>query len=129
MTHRLLSERAFGLTFTVIFLGISALGWWLYGAIPVWAFATAFILLLISLAAPWLLLPLNRLWGAFSRRLGRVTNFLLLGLFFFLILLPVGAVMRLVGHDPLRLRSGAGRRSHFTPVTRHADAETFSDMF
>ena len=129
MTHKLLSERAFGLTFTVVFLSIGVLGWWVYDTLLIWAFVAATALLAVALAAPWLLLPCNRMWGALSRRLGTLTNFLLLGLFFYVVLLPVGVVMRVFKHDPLQRRRTPGSDSYFTPVTRHANSETFPDMF
>ncbi|MCB2230273.1 hypothetical protein KQH82_06120 [bacterium] len=41
-------------------------------------------------------------WMRFARVVGRVNTAVLLTLFYFLILSPLGAVMRLFGWDPLR---------------------------
>ncbi|MHC4295235.1 MAG: SxtJ family membrane protein, partial [Planctomycetota bacterium] len=53
--------------------------------------------------APTRLAPLNRAWTALSLILFRIVNPLVLGIMFFLVVLPIGLLMRLFGKDPLRL--------------------------
>ncbi len=123
------SDRAFGVTFAVIFSAIAVVGWWAYDVTLTWALVASLACLVVALVVPWVLLPLNRLWGGLTRRLGRVTNFLLLGLFFYIIMLPVGGVIRILGRDPVQRPTDPTTDSYFTAVTRHANAKTYPDMF
>lgn len=123
------SNRAFGLMMAVVFAAIAAAAWLVFDAPAAWPFAVAALFLACALAAPWVLLPLNRLWGGFAHRLGRFNNFLLLGLFFYLFILPVGGLLRLFGWDPMKRTPEAKSDSYWTPVERHTDPETFRDMF
>lgn len=98
------SDRAFGLVFTVVFAIVAA--WPLIGgALPRWwALAIAGLFLAASLIRPSVLAPLNRLWTRFGLLLHKIVNPLVMGLMFFLMVTPMGLVMRLAGKDPMRLR-------------------------
>jgi hypothetical protein len=79
---------------------------------PEWAihalsivFATAsLIFLIIALALPKALAPLNWIWAKFGVLLHTVVSPVVLSLLFFMVFTPVGVAMRLWGGDPLRLR-------------------------
>ena len=98
------SDRAFGLVFAVVF---AVVGLWplLHAAPPrLWPFAPAALALGFALFAPRRLAPLNRAWTRFGHLLARLTNPLVLGLLFFLVVTPMGLAMRALGKDPLRRR-------------------------
>ncbi len=71
-------------------------------------------LLLLAAAAPALLAGPHRAWLAFARALGRVNSAVFLFLTFFLVLTPLGIVLRLFGRDELR-RRGPAPTSMWTP--------------
>jgi hypothetical protein len=98
------SERAFGLTFAVVFLLIALYPLAFGGQPHLWAFAVAALFLLAGLFAAPLLRPLNRLWLKFGALLHSITSPIILGIMFFLVIMPIGLVMRLFGKDFLRLR-------------------------
>ncbi len=123
------SDRAFGITFAVVFAIITAVTWLVFDARPVWPPAVAAVFLVLALAVPWILMPLNRLWAAFALRLGRVNNFLLLSLFFFLFIFPLGFMIRLFGRDFMCRRLDSSATTYWTPVKRQTDADTLQDMF
>lgn len=57
-------------------------------------------------------------WMRFARTVGRVNTVVLLTLFYFLILSPFGAIMRLFGWDPLQLsRKARQAGSNWREVT------------
>jgi len=85
--------------------------------------------LAVALALPGLLMPLNRLWEMLGHRLGLVTNAILLGTFFYAVIMPFGLVMRAVSSDPMQPRRDRSVQSYFTAVKRQASLETYSDMF
>lgn len=128
MTPPRQTDRAFGLMFAAVFAVIAAVGFLAFGLVLAWAIVAAAIFLAIALAAPWILLPLNRLWAVFGRRLGYINNYVLLGAFFYVFVLPTGLIMRLFG-DPLRRKAAPDVASYWSPVTRKTNAETYRDMF
>ncbi len=123
------SERAFGLMFAGVFAVIAGVGWLAFDAQLYWALAVAGAFLVTALAAPWVLLPLNRLWAVFGHRLGRLNNYVVLGLFFYVFIVPAGLILRLLGRDPMSRAFDAKAPTYWTPVTRRTDAETLRDMF
>ncbi len=123
------SERAFGLMFAGVFAVIAGVGWLAFDARLYWALAVAGAFLVTALAVPWVLLPLNRLWAVLARRLGRVNNYVVLGLFFYVFVVPAGFILRLLGHDPMCRGFDSKAPTYWAPVTRQTDAETLRDMF
>jgi hypothetical protein len=83
----------------------------------------AVIALVVAMTAPLLYRPLSVVWFGFSHVLGAVMSKVLLSAVFFLVVTPVAAIRRLLGHDTLRLRAfkaGDGSVMHarqhvFTP--------------
>ena len=98
------SDRSFGLVVgsILLLLGVKPV---VHGQLPAWWLAIpGGLLLLAALIRPgWLRTP-NRLWMRLGTMLGRLVTPLVLGGIFFLVVTPIGWVMRLCGHDPLRLR-------------------------
>ncbi len=107
----------------------SGIGWLAFDARLYWLMAVAAAFLALALAFPWVLMPINRLWSTLGHGLGWVNNHLLLGLFYFLFMVPLGLFMRLFGRDPMHRRLEPGTESYFTPISPRTDAETLRDMF
>ncbi|TAN54872.1 MAG: hypothetical protein EPN20_21025 [Magnetospirillum sp.] len=123
------TNRAFGLTFAGVFTVIALIGWAVFDTLPRWALVTAAVFLVIALALPVLLLPLNRLWEKLAGGLGHLNNHLILGLFFYGFVTPMGLLMRLLGKDPMCRRPDRAAGSYLVPVGRKASAETYRDLF
>jgi hypothetical protein len=70
-------------------------GWTLWIGIPA---------LVLGLGWPRALAWPYRGWMALGHALGWVNSHLILGLVYLLVLQPIAAVMRILGHDPLRRR-------------------------
>lgn len=98
------SDRFFGLTFFAVFLVIAL--WPLLSQQPMRlaALGIALVFLAVSLVAPALLGPFNRLWLKFGDLLHRITSPVVLGVMFFGVITPVGWFMRLAGKDLLRMK-------------------------
>jgi hypothetical protein len=109
------SDRSFGLVFAAVFLLIAAwpmldgraLRWW---AAPI---SAAFALL--AVAKPSLLAVPNRWWTKFGLLLGKMVGPIALGVLFYGVFTPLGAVMRLTGKDPLRLEFDDKADSYWIP--------------
>lgn len=129
MTPHRQSSRAFGLTFAAVFAAVTAVGWLAFDAHLYWAAGTSVGFLVVAAVLPSVLLPLNRLWGVLSARISRVFNFVLLALFFYLFVLPLGLIIRLSGRDAMHRIPDPKAKTYWTPVTRHTDETTLHDMF
>ncbi len=101
--------RQFGLTTGSIVAGLFGvlLPWLLGLAFPVWPWIIAGILILWALAAPSSMRPAYYGWMRFGLVIGAVMTRLILGIVFYLVVLPIGFVMRLSGKDPMMRRFDA----------------------
>jgi hypothetical protein len=109
------SDRTFGFVFAAFFSVLAFLPLLRGHKIRIWAAALSVIFLSISLIAPKTLAPLNRIWTAVGAALHRITNPIILGVFFFLVFTPMGFVMRLMGKDFLRLKRSPASDSYWIP--------------
>ncbi len=72
------------------------------GSPRVWAVVLAALLLLPALIVPGRLRPVHRMWMAVGNALGWVNTRLILGVVFFVVVTPMGLIMRMLRDDPLR---------------------------
>lgn len=101
--------RQFGWTFGgVIALVFGLVIPWIWGlAWPRWPWITGAGFAVWAWWWPVGLGPVFRAWMRLAQVLGWVNTRILLGLVFYGLVLPIGAAMRLLGHDPLRRRKQA----------------------
>lgn len=109
------TDRAFGLVFAGLFLVIA--GWpFFHGeAIRWWAVGVSAVFGVTALVKPTLLAGLNRLWIKLGVLLGKVVSPIALGILFYCVFAPLGAVIRLTGKDPLRLKFDPAADSYWIP--------------
>lgn len=74
------SARSFGLWFSAIFTIAGLLPLRTGGAVRLWAIGVGCAFLVLALAVPAVLQPLNVVWGKFGLLLGRVMNPIVLGI-------------------------------------------------
>jgi hypothetical protein len=98
------SNRSFGLVFASVFLVVAVYPLLLGDGVRAWSLALSALFLVLALAVPRVLSPLNRAWTRFGLLLHRLVSPVVLGIMFFLVVTPMGLVMRALGKDPLRLR-------------------------
>ena len=98
------SNRGFGWVFTAVFLIIGLWPLFYGGALRWWSLIVAALFMLITLVAPALLALPNRLWLRFGLLLNRIISPVVLAFLFYVVVAPMGALMRLFGKDTLRLR-------------------------
>jgi hypothetical protein len=103
--HDVKQSRKFGYTVAGALLVLSLFNiftkhkhnWW-------GAFSVAIILLQFALTKPALLNPLRLIWDKIGHVLGIINTYILLTVFYFLILTPLGLIMRLFGKDILKIK-------------------------
>ncbi len=124
------SNRSFGLVMMAFFL-LLGVGPLLAGK-PVlrWPFAVSSTFLILALALPAALAPLNRLWFQLGLLLHKVVSPIVLGVIFYLVITPFALVMRAFGADPMRRKFDRGTDSYW--IERQPPGpqpESFRDQF
>ena len=98
------SNRSFGIVFFVVFLLIATYPMLNHGDIRLWSLLLSFIFLILGLVNSKILTPLNKLWFRFGIFLGKIISPLIMGLIFFVVVTPIGLIMRLLKKDILALK-------------------------
>ena len=98
------SNRSFGIVFFIVFLIIALYPLTYNGEIRVWSAITSLIFLMLGLLNSKILSPLNKLWFKFGFFLGKIISPLIMGIIFFIVVTPIGLIMRLFGKDVLNLK-------------------------
>ena len=98
------SNRSFGIVFFVVFLIIAIYPLSHGGDIRIWSTIISFIFLVLGLLNSSILTPLNKIWFKFGIFLGKIISPLIMGIIFFLVVTPIGLIMRIFGKDVLNLK-------------------------
>ena len=98
------SNRSFGIVFFVVFLLIALYPLTYEGEIRIWSLIISIIFLILGLLNSKILAPLNKIWFKFGILLGKIVSPLIMGIIFFLVVTPIGLIMRLLGKDVLNLK-------------------------
>lgn len=98
--------REFGIASGALIAGLFGLllPWLFSFSIPVWPFVLGGGLVVWALLAPDSLNPVYRTWMRIGMAIGAVMSRIVLFGVFVLVVLPIGLVMRLFGHDPMARR-------------------------
>ena len=107
------SDRGFGFVFAGFFALVAIVRWWKEQGGAGWFAAAALAMLLIALIRPSLLAPFNRLWTKLALLLSRIMNPVIMGILFFLVVAPIGLLMRLTGKRPLALEFDPAAKSYW----------------
>ena len=96
------SNRSFGFLFFVVFFVISLWPLKSQGDLRLWAFILSLVFLVLGVVNSKFLTPLNKLWFKFGILLGSIVSPIVMGAVFFIVVTPIGLIMRLLGKDLLK---------------------------
>ncbi len=125
------SDRSFGFVFAGVFTIITLVKLW--RGWSDWGYLWLGLAVAFALAAavlPSILAPLNRIWLKIGLALHKVMTPLIMGLLFFLVVTPIGLIMRATGKDILRLKRSAAEKSYWIDRTPPGPApDTMKNQF
>ena len=101
---KLSSNRSFGVVFFIVFLLIGLYPILKGNDLRIWSLIISFIFLSLGLINSRILTPLNRLWFKFGLLLGKFISPIIMGIIFFIVVTPIGIIMRLFKKDLLNLK-------------------------
>ena len=108
--------RKFGLWVGGVFVGIGLLYLWRHRPLYPWFITPGIALMFFGLVAPRLLKYIYVIWMTLAMVMGFVVSHVILTMFFFLVITPIGLVARLAGKDFLSLKLDRSAPSYW--VTR-----------
>ena len=98
------SNRSFGIVFFFVFLLIAVYPLIKNQDIRLWSLTVSVVFLTLGIFNSKILNPLNKLWFKIGIFLGKIVSPLIMGIIFFLVVTPIGLLMRLMGKDLLNLK-------------------------
>ena len=96
--------RKFGITTGTIIVVLFAIFFpWVFdaAAMPIWPWIVAGLLWVPALLVPNSLQPVYTTWMRIGHAIGWVNTRIILGLVFYILVLPMGLIMRMFGKDPM----------------------------
>ena len=123
--------RQFGLLFGVIFTGIglyqlyndtaetARLVWWILGV----------LFFIAGFAAPTALKPIHTIWMKFAFVLGWVNTRIIITLIFFLVVTPIGLIMRAAGKDPMNRKPDPQANTYWIEHEQITDQSRYFRQF
>ena len=121
------NNKGFGLLFFVVFLIIGLWPLLEKGEIRYWSVFISSIFLLLGLINSILLSPLNKIWFNFGKLLSKIITPLIMGVIFFLIVTPIGLIMRVLGKDILSLKYNENSKSYW--IEKNGIKSKMKDQF
>ena len=98
------SNRSFGIVFFIVFLLIALYPLLNQNEIRLWSLLISIIFLLLGILNSKILSPLNVVWFKFGLFLGKIISPIVMGIIFFLVVTPIGLLMKLLKKDLLNLK-------------------------
>jgi len=106
--------RKFGLTLAFVFMGVfgSSLPLLFGKTIPTWPWIIGVTLFVLALLMPNLLRLIYNPWMKIGHILGWVNTRMILSLIFFVMITPMGIIMRLFGYNPMERHYDTNKTSY-----------------
>ena len=98
------SNKSFGIVFFIVFFIIALFPLINNSEIRIWAVIISLIFLILGLINSKILTPLNKAWFKFGIFLGKIISPLIMGIIFFLVVTPIGLLMKMLKKDLLNLK-------------------------
>tara|TARA_B100001173_G_C15847131_1_gene487150 strand:- start:27 stop:413 length:387 start_codon:yes stop_codon:yes gene_type:complete len=98
------TNRSFGIVFFIVFLIVGIYPMLNEEDVRLWSLIISVIFLMLGILNSEVLTPLNKIWFKFGIFLGKIFSPLIMALIFFLVVTPIGLIMRFIGKDILNLK-------------------------
>lgn len=101
------SNRSFGVLFSIVFLLIAF--WPILEShslndVKIWSLIVSLVFLILAIIKSKILTPFNIVWIKFGNFLGKIIAPIILAILFFLVVTPIGLLLRIFNKDILNLR-------------------------
>ena len=107
------SEKSFGIVFSVVFLIVALYPLINSEDLRIWALVASIIFFFLAFIAPKVLVFPNKLWFKFGLLLGSIVAPIVMAFVYFVTVLPIGLIMRLLGKDLLKQKLDKNAKSYW----------------
>ena len=105
--------RSFGLiTGAIVLVLFGAVPWLISGKLHKLPFIIAAVLWVPALIFPMLLEPVYHGWMKFGHVMGWINTRIILSIMFYIIIAPIGLIMKIMGKDPMRRKLDRSLKSY-----------------
>ena len=111
------SNKSFGIVFFIFFLLFSLYPLTNDESIRYWSLTISIIFLILGLLNSNLLSPLNKIWFRLGILLGKLISPLIMGIIFFLVVTPIGLIMKIIKKDLLNLKFRKDKETYWIEKT------------
>jgi predicted membrane protein len=125
-TIKISSNKSFGIVFFIVFFLISLYPLTNDGSLNLWSLIISFIFLILGILNSRILSSLNIIWFKFGLFLGRIFAPLIMGIIFFLVVTPIGLIMKFLKKDLLNLKFN-NNESYW--IKRNSTKSTMKNQF
>ena len=126
---KMLSNRSFGLIFSAIFMVFSIYPVLFGNGLRIWTLIISLLFFSAAVLVPSILTPLNKLWVKFGLFMHSIINPILMGLVFFLTVLPTGIIIKCLGKDPMNRKFDNNSKSYWIDRKEKISKESFDNQF
>ena len=102
--NKAFSNKSFGIVFFIIFFLLAFYPLTFGGELKIWSLFISLIFLVLGLFNSKILNPLSKLWFKFGIFLAKIISPIILAIIFFLMVTPIGLIMRAFKKDVLNLK-------------------------
>jgi len=120
-------NQKFGLLFFIIFLFLSFFPFQLTISFSYIFFSIAIFFVIITILNLKLLRFLRNVWIKLGEYLGHIISPIVMGIVFFLVITPIGLVLKLIGKDLLRLKFDKKNNSYW--IKRDKDINSMKKQY
>ena len=122
--------RRFGVVAGITWGTLSFLLWKKQGSgVCLYLFFFSLFLLITGLVKPQILKPIYKIWTGFTHFLGGVNTRVILGVIFFLVVTPLGFILRLLGKDFLNLKINPNSTTYWIPKNKSFSKSDYENQF
>ena len=107
------SNRSFGLVFFFVFLIVGLWPLMREESPKIWLLIISIFFLVLGVVNSKLLTPLNKVWFKIGIFLGNLVAPIVLGIIFFLVVTPIGLIMKIIGKDVLQKKYDKKKKSYW----------------
>ena len=102
--NKMSSNRSFGILFFIVFVIIGLWPLLNDADIRIWSILLSLVFLILGIFNSKILTPFNRIWVRFGIILGTIIAPFVMGLVFFIVITPIGLLLRIFGKDLLGIK-------------------------
>ncbi len=125
-------QRKFGLLMAAAIAVLGILRWAFHGfsGFPTYFFGVAAVFLVLGLVLPMALKPVFDAWLRFAVALNWFMTRLFLGIAYYLLIVPIGVLMRLFGNDPMKRQWDPETKTYWdAPEEQPKEFKRYRKMF